>query len=139
MDSKSEHSYREVFTTLQQSLLAEHRLGPEHFAIDFDLASSNAFRAVFPEAIEDPCFFHFAQSLWRKLQEAGHSAAYMNEENSELREQFISLISLSHVPPDDVLFAFDLISDSCQDELGTVINHLEEYYLRGRRRARGRR
>ena len=110
MDSKSEHAYREVFTTLQQSLPADHRQGPEQFSMDFELASSNAFRAVFPEAIEELCFFHFAQSMWRRLQEAGHSVAYMNEENSELREQFHALISLSHVPPDDVQSAFYQLS-----------------------------
>ena len=52
----------------------------------------------------------------------------MNEKNSELREQFHGLISLSHVPPDDVLSAFGLISDNCLDELDAVINHLGEYY-----------
>ena len=50
MDSKSEHAYREVFTTLQQSLPADHRQGPEHFSMDFELASSNAFKAVFAKS-----------------------------------------------------------------------------------------
>ena len=129
MDSKNEHAYREVFTTLQQSLPADHRHGLEHFFMDFELLSSTAIKAVFPETIQGQ----------RRLQEAGHSVAYMNQENSELREQFHALISLSHVPPDDVLSAYDLISDNCLDELDVVINHLDEYYVRSRRRGRGRR
>ena len=63
----------------------------------------------------------------------------MAEENSELREQFHALLSLAFVPPEDVLDAFVLISQHCVDELDEVMDHLEDYYVRGRRRGRGRR
>ena len=55
----------------------------------------------------------------------------MNEESGELREQFHALISLSHVPPNDVLSAFDLISDNYLDELDVVTR------LKGGRHERG--
>ena len=122
MNSKSEHAYRAVFTSLQQSLPADHRHGLEHFSMDFELMSSTAIKPVFPEKIQEQ----------RRLQEAGHSVAYMNEENSELCKLFHSMISLSRLPPDDVLSAFDLTLDNCLDELDVVINKLEEYYVRSK-------
>ena len=63
MDSKSERAYHDVFTVLQQQLPAQHRHGPQHFSVDFELASANAFKEVFIGADEEFCFFHFAQSM----------------------------------------------------------------------------
>ena len=63
MDHKSERAYLEVFRTIQQQLPVDYRQGPEHFSIDFELASANAFKNVFDDASEDFCFFHFCQSM----------------------------------------------------------------------------
>ena len=63
MESKSERAYHDVFTVLQQQLPPDHRHGPQHFSVDFELASANAFKEVFIGATEEFCFFHFAQSM----------------------------------------------------------------------------
>ena len=139
MESKSERAYIDVFTTLQQNLPVGHRQGPEHFSVDFELASANAFKEVFTGTTEEFCFFHFAQSMWRKLQESGQSSEYMQAENEVLRMQFHSILSLCFVPPLDVPEVFRILEENCEDELDEVLNHLESYYVLGRRRGRGRR
>ena len=62
----------------------------------------------------------------------------MQEQNEVLRVQFHALLSLCYVPPDDVPDVFRLIAESCVDELDEVVDHLENYYVLGRRRGRGR-
>ena len=105
----------------------DQRQGPEQLSIDFELAASNAFKNVFAAASEEFCFFHFAHSMWRKLQNSGISAEYMQEENDLLREQFHALLSICYVPPEDVPLACNLLQNSCEDQLDEVINHLEDY------------
>ena len=63
MERKTELAYLEVFRALHQQLPDDHRQGPEHFSVDFELASANAFKTVFPDATEDFCYFHFCQSM----------------------------------------------------------------------------
>ena len=40
---------------------------PEYFMSDFELASINAFSYHFPNLKTSGCYFHFAQSLYRKI------------------------------------------------------------------------
>ena len=138
MERKTEQVYLDVFRAVQQQLPEDHRQGPEHFSVDFELAPANAFKNVFTDATEGFCFFHFCQSMWRRLQASGHAAEYMLEENTEIRMQFHALLSICFVPPQDVPEVFGLIAESCEEVLDDVIDHLEVYYVLGRRRGRGR-
>ena len=138
MSDKTQRSYADVFMQLRNELPDGHQGGPQFFSTDFELAAANAFKETFGNAGEAFCFFHFAQSLQRKLQESRHSAAYLQEENVVLRTQFHAILNLCFVPPDDVGEVFLLIHDSCEDELDEVLDHLEVNYVLGRRRGRGR-
>ena len=63
MENKREILYNSVFIALRDRMPANLQGGPEHFSVDFELAPTNAFKAVFPNSTEAFCFFHFAQSL----------------------------------------------------------------------------
>ena len=138
MENRQQNTYDNVFSSLRAALPEGQRNGPSRFSVDFELAAANAFKETFPHAREAFCFFHFAQSLWRKLQQTGHSDEYLQEENSELREQFHAFISLCFVPPEDVIETFLLAQQNCLDQLDEVAAHLENTYILGRRRGRGR-
>ena len=58
--------------------------------------------------------------------------------NSELRAQFRSLIALALVPEDDVTDAFDDLREDVVEELNPVFDYVEDNYVKGRRRGRGR-
>ena len=139
MENRQQQTYAVLFDVITNSLPANARGGPELFSVDFELGAVNSFKETFPESREAYCFFHLAQSLWQKLQESGHASAYLEEDNTELRLQFHAIISICFVPPDDVPEAFRLLQENCLDELDEVINHIEDYYVLGRRRGRGRR
>ena len=73
------------------------------------------------------------------MQGEGLSEQYKEEENETLRRDFHSLIALAFVPEADVDAVFDKLSDSLEeDSLLPVFDHVEDYYVKGRRRGRGR-
>ena len=72
------------------------------------------------------------------MQADGQSAAYLEEENDDLRSQFHAIISLCFVPPNDVPDTLALLDQSVDDPLDGVLHHLDRYYVNGRRRGRGR-
>nr|CAD2164850.1 unnamed protein product [Meloidogyne enterolobii] len=55
------------------------------FVIDFEKAAEIALRTVFPAANIHGCFFHFKQSIWRKIQELGWTVKYKDEEENGFR------------------------------------------------------
>ena len=95
MTAKTQESYTLLFEVLQEGLPAARRAGPAQFSTDFELASVTAFKIVYTNTTEGFCFFHFSQSLWRKVQESGAAAAYLREEENELRAHFHAIIALA--------------------------------------------
>ncbi|CAF3119123.1 unnamed protein product [Rotaria sp. Silwood2] len=83
---------------------------PERITCDYELAAINAFRSVFPQVHISGCFFHFSQSLWRKIQELGLTqyVKYANltasnnasaEEKMKSTKWFLCAIGLALIPP----------------------------------------
>lgn len=138
MENKSKESYRELFQVLKDALPEARRHGPVRFSTDFELGASLTFQEVFPNSEPAFCFFHFAQSLWRKAADSGVSRKYQQSENEELRNQFHAILGLAFVPPQDVPSAFDSLQEHCLEDLQDVLQLLEIYYVLGKRRGRGR-
>ena len=138
MRNRTRDSYKKLFDAIRNLLPENRRDDPRRFSVDFELAASQAFTEVFPEAVLGYCFFHFTQSLWRKAKESGVAAAYGRPENVELRNQFHAVMALAFVPTDHVPAAFDELQAVCTEELEEVLILLEHYYVLGKRRGRGR-
>ena len=62
----------------------------------------------------------------------------MQDDNTVLREQFHAMLSLCYIPPCDVPLACNLLANGCEEELEEVVDHIEDYYVLGRLRGRGR-
>ena len=80
---RTEHTYSTIFhhlSTLSQCRL-NIELKPVRFTCDFELAAINGFKNVFPHVNINACFFYYAQSLWRKVQEFGMSRLLMKIED----------------------------------------------------------
>lgn len=77
---------------------------PKSLTIDFELAFLNACMIIFPGVPMYLCFFHFSQSMWRKIQEIGLQARYV--ESDEMRYQLKLPTVLAFIPPDDVESVF---------------------------------
>jgi len=71
----------------------------------------NSFYRLFSTASVTGCLFHYAQSLWRKIQELGltrHLSPSIDEENTGISSKekkcadhwFLSAIGLALIPPE---------------------------------------
>ena len=63
----------------------------------------------------------------------------MRENSEQMRSDFHSLLAIAFIPEEDLAKAFDLLAESSHRSLSAVFDHVEDTYLRGRRRGRGRR
>lgn len=112
MTDKSENSYDEVLSALQQ---VEPRLNPTDFVVDFEKAAINAINRTFPMAEVHGCFFHFGQSVYRHVQQVGLQSIYSSD--ADFAQNIKLLMALAFVPPDSVVDAYDeLISIDFFDE-----------------------
>ena len=68
MRNRTGQSYDILFSAIRNLLPDARKDGPAKFSSDFELATTNSFLSVFPRASGSYCFFHFAQSLWRRAQ-----------------------------------------------------------------------
>jgi hypothetical protein len=64
LSNKLQSTYVEM---LQKLKIIDDNLNPDTVITDFEKASINAFKTVFPYIKNKGCFFHFEQSFYRKL------------------------------------------------------------------------
>ena len=72
-------AYRQVFQCLKRRIRQNHSedFQPRYNAIsDFEQALIAAMETEFPRTSLRGCYFHFSQSLWRKVQQLGLRRAY---------------------------------------------------------------
>lgn len=99
---------------------------------DFEKGIFNACAVVFSRTPIYTCFYHFGQSMYRKIQSEGLQQFYNNPENRNLKLQTHMQLSLAFLPPDDVANVFDLLVDEIEEELLPIADYFEEYYVRVR-------
>lgn len=77
LSCKTEKIYKLL---LQEILKLTNELGyslePKFVLTDFEIAAINATKAVFPSIVSKACFFHFCQSIYRKVQTNGLTQKY---------------------------------------------------------------
>ena len=107
---KDEHVSIKIFQHLMS--IANQKgivLNPTRITCDYELATINSFRAIFHSAHICRCFFHYAESLWRKIQELGltrlvnfsnvhWSNSFSNEERKNARDWFLAAVGLTLNP-----------------------------------------
>jgi len=65
--------YDRMFNEVQRMII----LGsPEGILLGFESAAINAFRSALPNATVAGCYFHFTQSVMRKVNEIGMNEGY---------------------------------------------------------------
>lgn len=132
LPNKTEETYRRFWAGIEQHL----HLQPHSVMSDFELASVNAMRNAFPDAVISGCFFHIGQSLWRHVQNSGLRELYI--QNEETRTKIKSLLSLAFLPPAEVTTAFEDLIETFPENLTPIADYFENIYI-GRRGRRARR
>ena len=126
LTSKNAEIYLRAFNALKDLNTC---LAPQKIVTDFELAAINAFKATFPNVAIKGCFFHFAQAVWRKVQELGLSKAY--RENDQLRKAVKNLVALALIPVEDTFLGFERIIEILppDTELQGLLEYFEKTWL----------
>ena len=74
--------------------------------------------------------------MWRKAQNSGIATLYSTDE--AIRTQFHSVLGLAFIPEDHVVNAFLELRENSRAEMDDILDLVEDYYILGRRRGRGR-
>ena len=107
---------------------------PKSFTSDFELTLIKAVRIVWPDVPIYLCFFHFKQSMWRKVQELGLAGIYKS--NEDVRKLIKLPQILAFVPVEDVSDLFQEIfqdlkqsTSTYQAQLVIFYEYFEKYYV----------
>uniref|UniRef100_A0AAV2J7G9 MULE transposase domain-containing protein n=1 Tax=Knipowitschia caucasica TaxID=637954 RepID=A0AAV2J7G9_KNICA len=76
--------------------ISHRRWRPQKVVCDFEIALITALQSELPQVSIQGCYFHFTQSLWRRVQELGLVRAY--RENLSLRKCIRKLMALGYLP-----------------------------------------
>ncbi|KAL8600339.1 hypothetical protein ACOMHN_060955 [Nucella lapillus] len=106
--NKAQSTYTRLFDILSHLCHTRNLpLDPRAIHTDFEMAALQACRISFPKTSLRGCFFHYTQSIWRKVQNL-HLAIEYNE-NRELKTFVRRLAVLPLVPIEDVDEAWMLV------------------------------
>lgn len=98
-----------TYTRLLDALKAlSPGLAPRTIMSDYERSSINAFEDAFPLAEQKGCFFHFAQAVFRHIQQLP-DLYHMYSTDSDFNLHMRQFIALAFFPPEDVLCTYDLM------------------------------
>lgn len=108
MNGKNEELYNQVFCLLNE-FCSENNIQIKQnndieIITDFEKAAINSLNENFPSATHSTCFFHFCQSIYRKIQNIGLSTKYAN--NIEFNLLARHLPAMAFLPVDRVCIIF---------------------------------
>ena len=132
LPNKTTETYVRLFQKLKE---LKPDLNPQDVMIDFEKAAMNALERVFPQVHVSGCFYHFSQSVYRKIQSEGLQRMYSTDAEFAIKCRMIA--ALAFVPQNHVVEAFEELQESSPDELGPIIDYFEDTYI-GRKRRRNR-
>ena len=123
LPDKQQNTYSKMYVMLLKSF-TENEF-PKSFTHDFEKGALNSIVENFTGINIFGCYFHFAQNLWKQMQQKKLSLSYIN--NKEIRFHYKLLKALCFVPPPDVINAFNLISKTAPASFIPMLTYLETY------------
>ncbi len=102
---------------------------PRSWLSDFEQAFLASLREEFPGIEITGCFYHYMQSLYRRIQGDGLAQAYANEEEFAVQCRLFG--ALAFVPLNDVQAAFDAVRQQpdFDPRLRPFLNYYEDTWL----------
>ena len=112
MSGRTTKDYRKVLRAVLNSLPED--IKGEKVVLDFERATWKALREVLPDVSLQGCVFHWTQAVWRKVQEIGLQAAYIND---DANMKFIRrLLALPFLPYEHITDMFSKLEERASTE-----------------------
>ncbi|XP_008182264.1 uncharacterized protein LOC103309191 [Acyrthosiphon pisum] len=133
---------KKTYIRLLQSLKTLNcNLKPKTVMLDFEIGAMTALKKEFSDIKIRGCHFHFAQSVWRHIQECGLSKQY--KEDSTFAFEIKKLNALAYVPVDYVVRYFEYLVDTpfyreLESDLSRLLDYFEETWVGKMDRSRKR-
>ena len=132
LKNKTRITYERFFNELSNHMQPGYT--PTTILFDFELATINAARQVFPNADISGCFFHLSSNIWKKIQSIGLHQRYNVDLEFALHVRMIP--ALAFVPSDQVVDVFERVSDQITriyadevDLMNQLLIYFEDNYI----------
>jgi len=128
MTGKAQSDYRAVFSELLTRLPTEPRV--KTVTADFECAVWQAIRLVLPAVTVHGCTFHFAQAIWRKVQEVGLQVAFYQKTGTY--EVVKLLMALPYLPSNFIVPQFTAIRERIgadQPKLRELMDYVDRQWM----------
>ena len=102
----------------------------------YECEKLQAIGETFPNITVKGCFFHFSQSIYRRVQAASLQSKYRNEDEFSIKIRMIP--ALAFLPINNVAEAFETLEEVMPAEAQPILDYFEDTYI-GRLRRRNRR
>ena len=139
MTGKTVAQYRQLLQHIKAEVrsVTGHNFRPRRVILDFEIALITAVETELPRANVCGCYFHFCQSMWRKIQELGMARSYTR--HCRLRRCLRKFIALGYLPLALVRHNFRLHANGNATarviqrypEVQDFIDYLENNYING--------
>ncbi|CAG2207603.1 unnamed protein product [Mytilus edulis] len=139
MTDRNIGDYRHILETLKVKIrqITQHRWRPRKVICDFELALIAAVETELPRAQISGCYFHFNQSLWRKVQNLGLAASYRRR--PAVKSLVRKVMAIGYLPIAVVRQNFRLLRTSRRTQrlcrryngLRDFLDYFERNYLNG--------
>ncbi|XP_028418951.1 uncharacterized protein LOC114544551 [Dendronephthya gigantea] len=127
MSGKRKRDYRKVLKAIKKKTKDRNL---EKFVLDFESALWRAIPQVFPGVLIRGRSFHWAQCIWRKIQEIGLAPAYKNDNAThKLCRKFLAL---PYLPKEHIAAVFENLSRKATTPLlMELVRYIRENWIQG--------
>ena len=140
LPDKSQESYFTMFYMLKKQLKELNLpFNIESLRTDFEIAEMKAAAAALNVEVKG-CYFHFTQSGWRFVQSNNMASAYLADRDQEFKLFIRCVLSLPHVPIEDIEDTLEILHAKNWDFGDSVEKHefkekflenIKEYWVNG--------
>ncbi|CAI6374754.1 unnamed protein product [Macrosiphum euphorbiae] len=130
MESKTETAYTQV---LMKCKVLFPEIKPICIMTDFEIALQNAFKIVYPDAIQHACFFHYVQCLVKNIRSQGLIPYVKNNEMAQICIKMIAALAL--LPSNKIEEGFQIIRRYSRDSninLTSFFTYFSNYSIQTR-------
>lgn len=129
MSQRTIGHYRQIFQRVKQAVrrTSHHNWRPQRVICDFELALHTSIETELPHARLSGCYFHYTQSIWRRVQELRLAVPYLQDHH--LTRVIKKILAIGYLPHALVQMNFNvLVTDRRTRRLVNQYPALDEFF-----------